>query len=48
MLSRRSVLKGAAIGIAVVAGLTACSGEYTAASACGPKELVIGILAEPP
>ena len=48
MLSRRSVLKGAAIGIAGVAGLTACSGEDTAASAGGPKELVIGILAEPP
>lgn len=48
MLSRRTVLKGAAVGIAGVAGLSACSGDDTTATAGGPKELVIGILAEPP
>ena len=47
MLSRRSVLKGAAVGIAAVAGLSACSAEGTTSSAGGPKELVIGVLAEP-
>lgn len=47
MLSRRSVLMGAAVGIAGVSGLSACSGEETTGTAGGPKELVLGILGEP-
>jgi peptide/nickel transport system substrate-binding protein len=47
MLSRRTVLKGAAVGIAAVAGLSACSAGDTTSSAGGPKELVIGVLGEP-
>jgi len=48
MLSRRSILMGgAAVGIAAVAGLSACSAQDTTSSAGGPKELVIGVLGEP-
>ena len=48
MLSRRSILTGgAAVGIAAVAGLSACSAQDTTSSAGGPKELVIGVLGEP-
>ncbi len=48
MLSRRSVLKGgAAVGIAAVAGLSACGAQDATSSAGGPKELVIGVLGEP-
>ncbi len=47
MLSRRSVLMGAAVGVAAVSGLSACSGDDAATGVGAPKELVLGVLGEP-
>lgn len=47
MFSRRSALKGAALGIVSAAGLTACAADDTPTAAGATKELVLGVLAEP-
>ena len=47
MLSRRSVLIGAAMSAAAVAGLSACSGGAPAGGSSASKEVVLGILQEP-